>query len=733
VAPAAPKPTIPDTTTGAATPQRATPTLPPTTFDALQIRFGDDVCHDLARSSKKEWLITNGVGGYAMSTVIGLNTRRHHGLLVAARRGTSGRSVVLSRIEEKIRLPNAVRALDTVFYPGVVHPKGYEYMESFTLYPVPTFTYVGRRWRLEKRVALVQGENTVVVRYKLLPKNAKKDAPPPPAPRPKSGTASDAISEVHEAHLCIRPLFAFRDSEALAKSNDRIQRTFGVRHFETGGSIVRCTPYPEWEPVYLVCRGAEFQAEPDWYKQAEYPQERYRGLEFREDLWSYGSYDVALAVGQEVTIICTLHPPEAHAAPWSEAGEAQRRLQLLRGAPDDGKLGQQLTLAADQFIVRRERDIAAVVSGYPWSFEHVRDTMIALPGLLLVTGRFREAKSILRSYARAMDHGLLPNQFPDAGERAEYTSVDATLWFFVAIFKYLQYTGDFEFVKTELRIPLLETMRYFEEGARFGIRIERDGLLSCGEPGLALTWMDAKVGAQPLTQRAGKAVDVNALWYNALKIMERLGERFSIPGDMARFARRAEQVEEHFLPVFWNARRSCLNDVVSPMGADTSLRPNQLLAISLPFPLLDSESQEQVVDVVTKNLLTPVGVRTLEPGHTSYEGKYDGNPNARARAVHQGTAWTWLLGPYITASIRARGEPARAVARRILHTVEEHFCEDGLGQVSELSWGDEPYWPRGSVAHAAAVGELLRCYAEDVLGKRPDPDASRRLGLRRRA
>jgi predicted glycogen debranching enzyme len=337
-----------------------------------------------------------------------------------------------------------------------------------------------------------------------------------------------------------------------------------------------------------------------------------------------------------------------------------------------------------------------------------------------VTGRFREAKSILRSYARALDRGLLPNRFPDTMSRAEFDSVDATLWFFVAIFKYLQYTGDFEFVKTELRIPLLEIMRYLEEGTRFGIRVDdRDGLLSCGEPGLALTWMDARVDEKSLTPRNGKPVEVNALWYNALKLMERLAERFSIPNDMARFARRAEQVEDNFLSTFWNDRRGCLYDVVQGNDKDPAVRPNQILALSLPFPLLDSESAETMVNLVGQRLLVPMGLRSLEPGHVDYQGEYDGSRSDRGRARHQGSAWTWLLGAYVTALVKAKGAEARVEAGRLLQAAEKHLSQDGLGQVSEISWGDAPHWPRGAPAHATAVAELLRAYYEDILGKNP--------------
>lgn len=687
-------------------------------FDPIQISISGEQCGDLNRASKKEWLLTNGIGGYAMSTIVGLNTRRYHGLLVAAIRSPVNRVVVLSRMEESVIVPGAERALDTAFYPGVVHPRGYELLRGFTTYPSPVWTFAGKRWKIEKQVDLIAGENTVVVTYRLLSMPAAPtSASAKNTRRPARKTSPQPLESVK---LRIRPMFAFRDSHQLSEKSDRLQKTFGVRSLDGQGSVMRCTPYPDWDPVYLVCRTAMFCEKPDWYRKVEYPQERYRGFEYREDLWSYGEYEVELHPGESVQVICTMHSPETHMANWDSRFEVERRVKIMSSAPDESVFARRLTLAADQFVVRREREVTSVLAGYPWHADHVRDTMIALPGLMLVNGRYREAKSILRSFARALDHGLLPNRFPDSSARTEYNSVDATLWFYVAIFKYLQYTGDFEFVKSELRIPLLETMRYLEEGTRFGISVdERDGLLTCGEPGLSLTWMDARDQDQVLTPRNGKPVEVNALWYNALKLMERLAERFSIPNDMARFARRAEKVEENFLPTFWNEKRGCLFDVVQGKEKDAAVRPNQILALSLPFPLLDSESAESIVKVVGDHLLVPMGLRTLEPGHVDYQGEYDGSRSERARARHQGTAWTWLLGSYVTALVKAKGAAARVEAGRLLQEAEKHLSQDGLGQISEMTWGSAPHWPRGAPAHAVAVAELLRAYYEDILGGNP--------------
>jgi predicted glycogen debranching enzyme len=748
-----------------------------TAFETMQIRLDGRLCRDLTRSSKKEWLLTNGLGGYAMSTLSGLNTRRYHGLLVAAMRPPVGRAVVLSKMDETLQMRGGPVALDTSFYPGVVHPRGFEYIEKFILYPFPTVVFSGPGWRLEKTIHLVHGENTVVSSYKMLPplrpnrpdkRRRKRQLPPGAGPRsgsdesdplvgsppdataPRDAGAGDSrdaggrdaslvgeggpgasrsspdsraveidVRPLASLRLRVRPLFAFREAGELTQENDRIQGAVTTRPHGQGGAIVSLTPYPEWEPVYLVCPDAGFVESPDWYKNVEYPQERYRGLEYREDLWTYGYFETELRPGQSFSVACTLHHPDKRVPGWPIEREIERRSRVLVQLPDDKPFTMRLGLAAEQFVIRRERDLASLVAGYPWLADSSRDTMISLPGLLLVTGRYREAKSILRTYARALDRGMLPNKLPEGSERPEFGSVDATLWFFIAVFKYLQYTGDFEFVKTELRIPMLEIVRYYTEGARYGIRIDGDGMLRCGEPGRALTWMDARIGDQPVTPRAGKRVDVNALWYNALRIMERLAERFSIPHDMARFGSMAERIEDAFHPTFWNASIGCLNDGVDFGGPDGSIRPNQVLAVSLPFPLLDSESAQSVVRVVGEKLLTPLGLRSLDADHPDYKGVYDGDVKQRHAATHQGSAWAWLIGQYVSALVKANGGSGRVEAAKVLRPFEHHLTEDCLGQISEIFWGNAPHWPRGCPAHAPAVAEIFRAYYEDVLGKSP--------------
>ena len=308
-------------------------------FHPIQVSLSGQQCGDLNRASKMEWLLTNGLGGYAMSTIVGMNTRRHHGLLVAAPRSPAQRLVVLSRMEERVVVPGAERALDTAFYPGVVHPRGYEHLTGFRMYPSPVWTFEGKRWKLEKQVDVVAGENTVMVTYRLL----ELESEPTPPEKGKRGQAGrdtrkapgKKIAALESVTLRLRPLFAFRNSHDLSQKSAKLQKTFGVRSLDGQGSVVRCTPYPEWDPVYLVCRTAEFQEKGDWYRKVEYPQERYRGFDYREDLWSYGEYAVEMRAGDEVQIICTMHSPETHLSGWNPQRETERRVKVMASSPDE--------------------------------------------------------------------------------------------------------------------------------------------------------------------------------------------------------------------------------------------------------------------------------------------------------------------------------------------------------------------------------------------------------------
>ena len=454
------------------------------------ISFGPDVTTDLPAAASREWLETNGLGGWAASTVSGAHTRRYHGLLVAAVRPPVDRRVLLSRLDETLRTstPEVVE-LGCSFFPGAVHPQGFQHLVRFSLSPFPTFEYSAVGVELRKTVAMIHGEHTVVIRYQLL-------------------SSRDSIQ------LELRPFFAGRDYHHLVSASDEIQRR---ADFEDSALAYR--PYPDQPTVWICIPGVRFEPAPNWYYNFQYPREAERGLDSSEDLFTPGVLRRALEPGEDLYVVASTDDPAGRDGAALLEAEERRRDSVPVPAPlRDSTVGTQLALAADQFVVRRGREGSTVVAGYHWFTDWGRDSMIALPGLCLVTGRFAQARSILQSFARHLSRGMIPNRFPDAGEEPDYNTVDATLWFFVALYRYLRYTDDFDLAR-ELWDGLQEAIAWHRKGTRYGIRVADDNLLRAGEESVQLTWMDAKVGDRVVTPRQGKPVEINALWYNALRAM----------------------------------------------------------------------------------------------------------------------------------------------------------------------------------------------------------------------
>jgi predicted glycogen debranching enzyme len=395
------------------------------------------------------------------------------------------------------------------------------------------------------------------------------------------------------------------------------------------------------------------------------------------------------------------------------AKESARRDAVMAAAGFKGELEQQLVRAADQFIVRRGDSGSTIIAGYHWVTDWGRDTMIALPGLCLATKRFAEAKEILRAFAKVESEGMLPNNFPDAGGAPAYNSADSTLWFFVAIRAYLNATGDEAFVRDELLPVLEDILLWHDRGTRYHIHCGDDGLLFAGEPGVQLTWMDAKVGDWVVTPRIGQPVEINALWYNALVILSELRAKFGKPGDEA-LANRALAVKDRFVETFWNSKLGYLFDVVNGRDRDPSLRPNQLFALSLPHELLSQSQALSVFKAIEQKLLTPVGLRSLSPNMPGYRPHYEGGVHSRDGAYHQGTVWGWLLGPYLTALVRLRGASGKERAKALVQNLSAKLGQNGLGTLSEIYDGDSPFTPRGCIAQAWSVGEILRVCREDL-------------------
>ena len=656
----------------------------------MTISLDKTITQNFDEASHREWLETNGLGGWASSTISGANTRRYHGLLVAATKPPVGRLVLLSKLEETIIVDGNRYELATNRFPGTLHPRGYEFLQSFSKDLFPQFDYEIAGVRLRKTIAAVNGENTTLVLYETA------DSPA-------------------ECTLELRPFIAGRDYHSLTRANDAIRRD---ARFEEG--LLQVQPYDGVPDLFVLVPGSVFHHHPEWYYNFEYGVEEERGLDFREDLFTYGVFSLSLKPGETLGIIVSISDPAGRDATKLLALEERRRRNLFRSLPVKDDLAKTLALAADQFVVRRGEDLRTLIAGYHWFSDWGRDTMIALPGICLVTGRFEDAKKILRAFGQSVSKGMLPNRFPDAGEQPEYNTVDATLWFFVAAYRYYQYTADTEFIRSEILPVLHDIIAWHTRGTRYNIHVAEDGLLYAGEAGVQLTWMDAKIGNWVVTPRQGKAVEINALWYNALRIVAELEKDLGDKQEAADFMLKAGKMKERFFEVFWNEAGEYLYDYVDGDHREAEIRPNQVFALSLPFALLADEYSQKILRIVSERLLTPVGLRSLDPEDPAYRPTYAGDQFSRDSAYHQGTVWSWLLGPFVTALVRVVGEQGKMRSKEILEAFRPHLEEAGIGTVSEIFDASAPHAPRGCIAQAWSIGELLRAYVEDVLGRTPE-------------
>jgi predicted glycogen debranching enzyme len=662
------------------------------TGEGVMIHFGEELCNNLDAGLRREWLETNAIGGFASATINGCNTRRYHGLLVAATKPPVGRLVLLSKLEETLAMNGRPFELGTNNYPGVVHPQGFHYLKQFRLDPFPVFTFELDGVHIEKTVFMVEGENTTVVEYRI-----SKNEP------------------AAEIQLQLRPLIAFRDYHSLTHENGAINGSIDEQP-----GIISISPYKGLPALYLAHNAMHVERTGYWYHNFEYGAERERGLDFAEDLFNPCVLYFDLDSQSKATTIASTELRNTSAAQEYRRAEISRRQANALRSPVEDDFVKMLALAADQYIVSRG-DEKSVIAGYHWFSDWGRDTMIALPGLTLPTRRFDVARSILRTFAQHVDFGMLPNRFPDAGEMPEYNSVDGTLWFFEAVRAYLAYTGDLAFIENELYSVLSDIITWHVRGTRFGIKLDSSGL-SSGEPGVQLTWMDAKVGDWVVTPRRGKPVEVQALWYNAICTMEDIAARLGDESARKRYNSMAALTKWSFNRLLWNEKGRCLYDVVNGGPPDASIRPNQILAVSLPHSMLSPERARQVVKVVQEHLLTPYGLRSLAPGDPQYRGRYTGDEASRDSAYHQGTVWPWLMGPFLTAYIKVNGgsESARRQAEQWLGPLKDHLADAGLGHISEIFDGDLPHRPVGCIAQAWSTAEVLRATVEDVYAIRPE-------------
>jgi predicted glycogen debranching enzyme len=671
-----------------------------------EVDFGREICGDLRAGESREWLVTNGIGGYAFGTIAGHHTRSYHGLLVAALQPPLGRTLLLAKLDETARYASEEFSLFTNRWAdGTVAPEGYRNIKRFHLEgTTPVWTFALSDALLEKRIFMQSGANTTYVLYQLV-------------------RASSAVE------LSIKVLADYGEEHCVTVGRTQ---PMGVTPVERGLQVVA---FNGATPFYILSDSASARPAMNWYRNFDLAVERERGLPDRTDYFFAGELRATIAPGGSLTIVAStaatpsLNGEAAFAKRQSETGALlDQFLSASFGtAQAASPTVQQLVLAADQFVAARPLDGApdakTILAGYPWFSDWGRDTMIALPGLCLVTWRPSLASNILRTFSRFVSEGMLPNQFPRAGVAPVYNTVDATLWYFEAVRQYFETSNDIGLLR-ELFPALDGIIDAHVRGTRYHIHVDAvDGLLFAGEPGVQLTWMDAKVGGHVVTPRIGKPVEVNALWLNALVAMA--GFARAIGRDAAKYEGLAGRARSGFAR-FWNSEKQCCFDVIDspgfPEGNDASLRPNQIFAVSLPESALNAGQQRAVIDVCERELLTSFGLRSLGPNEKNYRGRYAGSPEERDEAYHQGTVWGWLLGPFALAHLRVYRDAGAAMS--FLQPMFGHIKAAGLGTASEIFDGDPPFTPNGCVAQAWTVGETLRAWRVITAAQNKD-DATR--------
>jgi predicted glycogen debranching enzyme len=651
------------------------------------VNMGREICGNLEMAERREWLVTNGIGGFASGTVAGSLTRRYHGLLIAALKPPLGRTLLVSKLEETVEYEGQMFQLSTNhWHQGTVAPTGFTLMERFHLEgTTPVWTFILADARLEKRVWMEPGENTTYVRYAVT-----------------RGTLPIRLS--------LRALINNRDYHWTTLDN---LPEFSPTSVPQGLQI-----YPSGGPPFMLsASGGSVETGGTWYHNYDLPLERKRGLSDREHHLHIGTWVINLKPGEDITWMATTHPE--HPLPTSTSFDARRdHEQALLTPPGTGTASstprmpwiQQLRLAADQFVVSRplsSNDTGhTIMAGYHWFGDWGRDTMISLPGLTLTTKRFDIARSILSTFAHYANQGMLPNRFPDADEEPEYNTVDATLWYVEAVRQYLEATRDRVFLKTIFPV-LADMLAWYRKGTRFGIGMDpTDHLLHAGEPGVQLTWMDAKVGDWVVTPRMGKPVEINALWYQAWLTLGQLAKPLKAPHQ--EFLKIANDIKTSFQRFWHEPSHYCYDVIDGPHGHDPTPRPNQLFAVSLPNSPLTDWQQQAVVDYCARHLYTSYGLRSLGPEDPQYVGQYGGDMRQRDSAYHQGTVWGWLIGPFVLAHHRVYRNPGSALS--YLEPMAHQLNDYGVGTLGEIFDGQPPFTPRGCIAQAWTVAEVLRAW-----------------------
>lgn len=645
---------------------------------------------------QKEWVLTNGIGGYAGSSVTGAHARKHHGYLIASLHPPVERFVILSKINECLIRSSGKIDFTVEQYladdGSTAYRKGIEYLNSFTYDGLVHFTTKAPEFTMTKTLAFEHGKNTIAISY-------------------------DIQNDGESATLVLTPLFNYRVHHE-ASTIDTLKfdtayeqpeirlvpqqnKDVTIRLFTDDGTVVPC------EEKYTT--GMQLQKELDVESDA------------LDDNYTPYQIEFPLDAGcrKKISIVCTIEDTYEKDAFATAAAEMARFDALEKKAGYHDELAETLTIAADHFLAyRQSTGLMTVLAGLPWFTDWGRDTMIALTGLTLSTGRYQDARDILTTFARYVHHGMVPNMFPDEGTAPLYNTADASMWYFYAVGKYLDYTGtpeDYAFVQETIYPKLKEIIAAYEHGTDFSIYMEEDGLIHAGSGLDQVTWMDVRVGDWVATPRHGKPVEINALWYHALCLMEEWATRFGEDG--SHYAALAAHAKESFAKEFWNEKDGCLYDVVDGLEGDATLRPNQIYAVSLPHRMLDADKEKKIVDKVYEKLYAKTGLRSLSPDDKEYHPTYEGCLDKRDHAYHQGTSWGFLLGGFLTAYVHVYGTSKEVIkqADAMLDATREQFYHGCIGSIAEIFDGDEPHTSRGCYAQAWSVGEILRAYTEDIL------------------
>ncbi len=661
---------------------------------------------------QKEWLITNGLGSYASSTVIGVNARKYHGLLVAALRPPGDHTVCLAKLDEDIYLDHDVFRLGAnEFHDNTIYPQGHHFLKEFSTSPFPTYIYKAQNVKVEKTIFLPHKKNAVVVTYKVANQNNT------------------------EAKIRIFPLLSCRYFHSIV---DKRINPLSFKQQQFDRRIELNFTMPKATIITEVTNGI-FVEEPNWVYHLYYRTEALRGETHSDDCYQPGYYEIVVPpkLKRNFTVVTAASQNEVETRNilnsvgvsaenckqllTQELETCNRSLTAFYSISERIEANDWLSLiclAIDTFMVHSVNERRSIMAGYYWFGPWGRDTFISLPGLLLVTGRINDARQVLSDFMQYCRDGLIPNFIEDLTGQPVYNTVDGTLWYINAVLQYLKYTGDFDFVRAQLWEKLQSIITFHEKGTAYNIRLDSDGLLAHGS---RLTWMDAFVDGEAVTPREGKAVEIQALWYNALKTMQLLATRFEDVKLAKKYATMAEETHRSFNEKFWNYEKGYLFDVLTETDTDPSFRPNQIIATSLDFSVLAEDRSEHIVDVVQQEFLTPYGLRTLARNDPRYRGTYTGNLRSRDFAYHNGTVWPWLFGPFITAYVKVKRGASKFEQAKdfLLPLFTEQVYQAGLGNLSEIHDAEPPYTPKGCVAQAWSVAEPLRAYIEDVLQIRP--------------